>query len=108
MSEDFASTRSASLTSICSIVMHHRANGQLLTQTQEELALIVAFGLFWLGLLPLVFLPAHPLMTSASCVDSDAGVQRKSCRHGQGVRGEYRRQERQAARDDGRQTAVAM
>lgn len=29
--------------------MHHRREGQLLTQTQEEMVLIVGFGLFWMG-----------------------------------------------------------
>ncbi|KAH9938622.1 uncharacterized protein B0H18DRAFT_949903 [Fomitopsis serialis] len=31
------------------VVMHHRRNGQFLTQTQEEIILIAAFGFFWLG-----------------------------------------------------------
>lgn len=29
--------------------MHHRREGQLMTQTQEEMALICGFGLFWIG-----------------------------------------------------------
>ena len=32
-----------------SIVMHHRTEGRLLSQTQEEVVLVIAFGLFWLG-----------------------------------------------------------
>ena len=32
-----------------SIVAHHRRNGQVFTQDQEELILIGAFGLFWFG-----------------------------------------------------------
>jgi hypothetical protein len=31
--------------------MHHRAQGKMLTQDQEELLLVGAFGLFWLGAL---------------------------------------------------------
>ncbi|KAF8076403.1 hypothetical protein FPV67DRAFT_1406461, partial [Lyophyllum atratum] len=38
---------------ICSmmflVTMHHRRDGQLLTQTQEEMVLICGFGLFWIG-----------------------------------------------------------
>ncbi|KAI0677535.1 hypothetical protein C8Q78DRAFT_96070 [Trametes maxima] len=33
------------------IVTHHRRNGALLTQTQEEAVLITAFGLMWFALL---------------------------------------------------------
>ncbi|OSD04287.1 hypothetical protein PYCCODRAFT_1433673 [Trametes coccinea BRFM310] len=33
------------------VVTHHRRNGELLTQTQEEAVLIVAFGLMWFALL---------------------------------------------------------
>lgn len=33
------------------VVAHHRTQGQFLTQTQEEMVLIGAFGLFWLALL---------------------------------------------------------
>ncbi|KAI0939175.1 hypothetical protein AcV5_000666 [Taiwanofungus camphoratus] len=33
------------------VVMHHRRNGQFLSQTQEEAILIGAFGLFWFALL---------------------------------------------------------
>ncbi|KZT74419.1 hypothetical protein DAEQUDRAFT_720583 [Daedalea quercina L-15889] len=33
------------------VVMHHRRNGQFLTQTQEEIILIAAFGFFWLAIL---------------------------------------------------------
>ena len=29
--------------------MHHRREGQLMTQTQEEMVLICGFGLFWIG-----------------------------------------------------------
>ena len=29
--------------------MHHRREGQLMTQTQEEMTLICGFGLFWIG-----------------------------------------------------------
>ncbi|KAH9077357.1 hypothetical protein EDB83DRAFT_2349659 [Lactarius deliciosus] len=31
------------------VVTHHRRNGQVLTQDQEEMILIGAFGLFWFG-----------------------------------------------------------
>ena len=34
---------------MCSVVMHHRQDGRFLSQTQEELILIGAFGLFCLG-----------------------------------------------------------
>ena len=37
------------LTCYHSIVTHHRRNGQVLTQDQEEMILIGAFGLFWFG-----------------------------------------------------------
>ncbi|KAK7054279.1 hypothetical protein R3P38DRAFT_1496574 [Favolaschia claudopus] len=33
------------------IAMHHRRDGHLLTQTQEEMALIASFGLFWMSVL---------------------------------------------------------
>ncbi|KAH9006994.1 hypothetical protein EDB86DRAFT_36410 [Lactarius hatsudake] len=33
------------------VVTHHRRNGQVLTQDQEEMILIVAFGLFWFAFL---------------------------------------------------------
>ncbi|KAH9853425.1 hypothetical protein C2E23DRAFT_103743 [Lenzites betulinus] len=39
------------------IVTHHRRHGDLLTHTQEEAVLLVAFGLLWFGTLP------HPLTT---------------------------------------------
>lgn len=47
-------------------MMHHRRNGQFLTQTQEEVILIAAFGFFWLGqrtlrpCFPCVFAEAGP------------------------------------------------
>ncbi|KAK0242798.1 hypothetical protein EDD85DRAFT_303274 [Armillaria nabsnona] len=31
------------------VMLHHRHEGQLLTQTQEEMILIAGFGLFWVG-----------------------------------------------------------
>ncbi|KAJ7781226.1 hypothetical protein B0H16DRAFT_611751 [Mycena metata] len=31
------------------ITMHHRREGHLLTQTQEEMVLIFCFGLFWMS-----------------------------------------------------------
>lgn len=33
------------------VTMHHRREGHLLTQTQEEMVLIAGFGLFWLAIL---------------------------------------------------------
>ncbi|KAJ7771379.1 hypothetical protein DFH07DRAFT_804156 [Mycena maculata] len=33
------------------ITMHHRRDGHLLTQTQEEMVLIFSFGLFWMAML---------------------------------------------------------
>jgi len=33
------------------ITMHHRREGHLLTQTQEEMVLIFCFGLFWMSVL---------------------------------------------------------
>ncbi|KAJ7276415.1 hypothetical protein B0H12DRAFT_1085280 [Mycena haematopus] len=33
------------------ITMHHRRDGHLLTQTQEEMFLIFCFGLFWMSML---------------------------------------------------------
>jgi len=30
-------------------MMHHRMDGQLMTQSQEEMALIGIFALFWMG-----------------------------------------------------------
>jgi len=33
------------------VVMHHRRSGQFLTQMQEEMILIAAFGLFWFAVL---------------------------------------------------------
>ena len=30
--------------------MHHRREGHLLTQTQEEMVLIAGFALFWMGM----------------------------------------------------------
>lgn len=33
------------------VTMHHRREGQLMTQTQEEMVLICAFGLFWVATL---------------------------------------------------------
>ncbi|KAJ7507827.1 hypothetical protein B0H11DRAFT_1705179 [Mycena galericulata] len=33
------------------ITMHHRRDGHLLTQTQEEMVLIFSFGLFWMAVL---------------------------------------------------------
>ncbi|KAJ7890787.1 hypothetical protein B0H13DRAFT_1626114 [Mycena leptocephala] len=33
------------------ITMHHRREGHLLTQTQEEMVLIFCFGLFWMSML---------------------------------------------------------
>ncbi|KAJ7095399.1 hypothetical protein B0H15DRAFT_111373 [Mycena belliarum] len=33
------------------ITMHHRRDGHLLTQTQEEMVLVFCFGLFWMALL---------------------------------------------------------
>ncbi|KAI0375676.1 hypothetical protein BV20DRAFT_1008337 [Pilatotrama ljubarskyi] len=40
------------IASLClMVVTHHRRHGQLLTQTQEEAVLIVAFGLMWFALL---------------------------------------------------------
>jgi len=33
------------------VTMHHRREGHLLTQTQEEILLIGGFGLFWMALL---------------------------------------------------------
>ena len=44
MSTDFAD-----LQRLASIVTHHRRNGQVLTQDQEEMILIGAVGLFWFG-----------------------------------------------------------
>lgn len=32
-----------------SVGMHHAREGQVMTQTQEEMVLIGGFGLFWLG-----------------------------------------------------------
>jgi hypothetical protein len=40
---------SFNLSYLLSIVAHHRRNGQVFTQDQEELILIGAFGLFWFG-----------------------------------------------------------
>ncbi|KAI0729433.1 hypothetical protein C8Q72DRAFT_316467 [Fomitopsis betulina] len=42
---------SLSILWLASVVMHHRRNGQFLTQTQEEVILIAAFGFFWLAIL---------------------------------------------------------
>jgi len=36
---------------MCSVTVHHRREGQLMTQTQEEMVLIAAFGLFWVATL---------------------------------------------------------
>jgi len=33
------------------VTMHHRREGRLLTQTQEEMVLICGFGLFWIAVL---------------------------------------------------------
>lgn len=33
------------------VVMHHRRNGSFLTNTQEEMILMGAFGLFWFAVL---------------------------------------------------------
>lgn len=33
------------------VMLHHRREGQLLTQTQEEMVLIAGFGLFWVATL---------------------------------------------------------
>ncbi|KAJ6613427.1 hypothetical protein B0H10DRAFT_2048420 [Mycena sp. CBHHK59/15] len=33
------------------VTMHHRRDGRLLTQTQEEMVLIFCFGLFWMATL---------------------------------------------------------
>ncbi|KAI0081815.1 hypothetical protein K474DRAFT_1656216 [Panus rudis PR-1116 ss-1] len=33
------------------VVMHHRSEGRMLTQTQEEMILIGAFGLTWFAIL---------------------------------------------------------
>jgi len=46
---------SVAILAICSmmflVTMHHRRDGQLLTQTQEEMVLICGFGLFWIATL---------------------------------------------------------
>ena len=49
------------------VAQHHMREGQLLTQTQEEMLLIGGFGLFWLGtsgpvLSRLSILPLPPLV----------------------------------------------
>lgn len=31
------------------VIMHHRRDAQLLTQSQEEMVLISSFALFWIG-----------------------------------------------------------
>jgi len=41
----------AILSMICFVTMHHRQEGRLMTQTQEEMVLICAFGLFWVAAL---------------------------------------------------------
>ncbi|KAJ7129654.1 hypothetical protein C8R44DRAFT_777334 [Mycena epipterygia] len=59
------------------ITMHHRREGHLLTQTQEEFLLISCFGLFWMA----VLLGWHALgaqrgnPSSTSGLMSDARVQ---------------------------------
>lgn len=41
-------TDKTSLSKCCSTVAHHQRGGRMMTQTQEEMILIGAFGLFWL------------------------------------------------------------
>jgi len=41
----------AILSMMAFVTMHHRREGQLMTQTQEEMVLICAFGLFWVAML---------------------------------------------------------
>ncbi|KAJ6485034.1 hypothetical protein C8R47DRAFT_1130617 [Mycena vitilis] len=56
------------------ITMHHRRDGHLLTQTQEEMVLIFCFGLFWMSVLLawhwLRSQSGDPIMTD----ETDAGV----------------------------------
>ncbi|KAJ6599053.1 hypothetical protein DFH09DRAFT_902085, partial [Mycena vulgaris] len=56
------------------ITMHHRREGHLLTQTQEEMLLIACFGLFWMAAL----LGWHALRAQGadptSGLSMDAGV----------------------------------
>jgi len=51
------------------IVTHHRRNGQVLTQDQEELILIGAFGLFWFA-----FLVAWRALWQRRSTDGELGI----------------------------------
>jgi len=51
------------------IVTHHRRNGQVLTQDQEEMILIGAFGLFWFA-----FLVALRAMWQRRSADGELGI----------------------------------
>lgn len=50
--------------------MHHRREGHLLTQTQEEMVLIVGFALFWMG----TFLIATSVFFKKNVYSSAAGM----------------------------------
>lgn len=53
------------------VAQHHLREGQMLTQTQEELILIGGFGLLWLGTPVLVFhlsIPPSPPSLSFTCL----------------------------------------
>ncbi|KAJ7180103.1 hypothetical protein C8R43DRAFT_870767 [Mycena crocata] len=50
------------------ITMHHRREGHLLTQTQEEMVLVFCFGLFWFA----VLLGWRALRVQGSHVESSA------------------------------------
>ena len=47
------------------VAQHHMREGQLLTQTQEEMILIGGFGLFWLGTSGPVPAPYSPVFLSS-------------------------------------------
>ncbi|KAJ7498908.1 hypothetical protein FB451DRAFT_15423 [Mycena latifolia] len=76
------------------ITMHHRRDGHLLTQTQEEMMLIFCFGLFWMA----VLLGWHALRAqggnprSASGLDNVGGqvARRETRRPGAGISGQVR------------------
>jgi hypothetical protein len=63
--------------------MHHKRNGQLLTQGQEEILLIGGFGLFWVGKSThQMTRPSRVLDMSHSCSFGVARYHTPQYRHG--------------------------